>query len=257
MVTLIALKPFTHSVGTIDAGQELRTSKTFAKSLIASGLAATKEAFDSRPKARWSGETAVVIGGGASVTTSDIELVKRWRYAPGSAGRRVLVINSSFLSVPWGDALYGADYVWWKVYHPEAKKIFQGELWSQHEEARKKFGTRFIQCEQRAGLSRIPGVIHSGGNSGFQAVGLLHDWGVSKQVLLGFDMQKTNGRSHHHGDHPAPLTRASPYEVWMRHFKILAHDLKAAKVRVINASRETALKEFDRMPLAQALEFEG
>lgn len=69
-------------------------------------------------------------------------------------------------------------------------------------------------------------------------------------MLLGFDMQRTGGKSHWFGDHPAGMNVPSPYDVWRGKFTALAADLALEGVEVLNCSRETALETFRRMDLA-------
>lgn len=98
-------------------------------------------------------------------------------------------------------------------------------------------------------MSRDPAVINEGGNSGYQAMNIAYHAGARRLVLLGFDMQRTAGRSHWFGDHPGRMNVPSPYEQWVAAFRPLAADLAAAGVEVINASRATALDCFTRAEL--------
>lgn len=93
-------------------------------------------------------------------------------------------------------------------------------------------------------------MIHEGGNSGYQAINLAYHFGAARLVLLGFDMQRTGGKSHWFGDHPAGMNVPSPYDVWRGKFTALAADLALEGVEVLNCSRETALETFRRMDLA-------
>jgi len=97
------------------------------------------------------------------------------------------------------------------------------------------------------GLGRTQ--IHWGGNSGYQCINLAYLWGAARIVLLGFDMQRTGGMSHWFGDHPPGLANGSPYEQWVQRFDKLAADLRQEDVEVINATKETALKCFKRVPI--------
>jgi hypothetical protein len=115
------------------------------------------------------------------------------------------------------------------------------------------YGIRRIAGENKPGLSLNPALIHTGGNSGYQALNLVYHFGVSRVLLIGYDMQKTGNRSHWHGDHPAGLHRSSPYSEWVRRFKRLAADLKQAGVEVINCSEHTALPYFPRARLEDVL----
>jgi hypothetical protein len=103
------------------------------------------------------------------------------------------------------------------------------------------------------GLSRILGRIHTGGNSGYQAVGLAHQLGAKSIILVGFDMKMSGGKVHWHGDHPAHLGNEGPYDKWVSRFRSLATGLKQAGVKIVNASRETALDTIQRMDLQVAL----
>lgn len=100
------------------------------------------------------------------------------------------------------------------------------------------------------GLSRDPSVIHFNKNSTAQGLNLLVNWGFREIGLLGCDMQRTGGRGHFFGDHPAPLNRKrTDFADLCRLFGRIAEDARAMGVRIVNCSRETALTCFDRVPL--------
>lgn len=253
---LIALKSIADSVGSLSVGQEFEASSENGEELIRSGQACLRtEYFGQVTEGRWSGSTVVIIGGGPSIQKDDFEVVHRW-YSEGLAldyNRRVVVTNTSYQFAPWADALYGADHKWWELYWPDVQVRFAGEKWTQAYKTHKAYGVRMITCERRDGLSRLRGVIHHGGNSGYQAIGLAYEFGAKKLILVGFDMQKTFGKTHHHGDHPKPLSQSGPYSYWIPNFNKLAIDLKRAGVQVINATRVTALKCFEQRSLEEAL----
>lgn len=138
------------------------------------------------------------------------------------------------------------------MHHKTAKQEFEGELWTQDELAWVRYGINRIEGKQADGLGRD--CIHFGGNSGYQAINLAYLMGAASVVLLGYDMGKTGGQSHWHGDHPGALNQQLPINLWLSKFPALADDLKREGVRVTNATRETALECFDRQPLQQALE---
>lgn len=104
------------------------------------------------------------------------------------------------------------------------------------------------------GLSLRPGTLHGGKNSGYQAIGLASMWGATQIVLLGFDFQRTDGKSHHHGDHEGGLPNLGTMSEWVRLMIRMAADLRARGVEVINASRETAITCFERLPIEKALQ---
>ena len=100
----------------------------------------------------------------------------------------------------------------------------------------------------------LPGLghtqLHFGGNSGYQAVNLAYLFGATKIILLGFDMQRTNGEVHYFGNHPYHKAKQGPrpeiLHSWCKNFDKLAVDLNKMGVKVINATRQTALTCFPR-----------
>lgn len=246
---LVALRGIADSVGYIEPGQEFEAADDHAKHLIASGQAETREKPAGKKRAGWS--EWVVMASGPSLTAEDAELVRNWRKADGR--RRVIVVNTTFRLAPWADILYACDLSWWDVYAEEVFRTFEGQPWSQTEIACRRYNLAQVRGEVGPGLSRVQGVVRQGGNSGYQAIGLAFDQGAERIVLLGFDMQDTGGRTHWHGDHPEGLRNASPFASWIGKFGQLAVDLQREGVVVINATRQTALSCFERMPLEKAL----
>jgi hypothetical protein len=70
-------------------------------------------------------------------------------------------------------------------------------------------------------------------------------------------MQKTFDKTHHHGNHPKPMVQAGPFHNWLPNFQRLASDSKRAGLRIVNASRHTALKYFEQRSLEDALREDG
>lgn len=143
--------------------------------------------------------------------------------------------------------LYACDDNWWKRYYHEVSAEFAGELWTQDNRAAQLYGLKRMPGIGAPGLGRTQ--IHWGGNSGYQAINLAYLWGAARIVLLGYDMKRTGGKSHWFGDHPKGLSGNSPYTKWVENFDRLAADLRDEGVRVVNATRETALTCFDRLPI--------
>lgn len=146
------------------------------------------------------------------------------------------------------------DNTWWKVY---ARKIAGSfELWTTSFDASRIFKLNRIIGEGGGGLSRRPGVIRLGGNSGFQALGLALHFGAAKVVLLGYDMQAPKGRLHWHADHtgvPAHrLGNPVPEKMreWVKHFTELSNQ---SRVPIVNATRQSALKCFPKVSLEESL----
>lgn len=134
---------------------------------------------------------------------------------------------------------------------------FQGERWTQDKvwslESARRWGLRVVRSELRSGISFDPAYICQGYNSGFQALNLAVLFGCTRIVLLGFDMQKTNGKQHYNGDHPDALRRNSPFPLFCAAFADAAPQLSAAGIEVINCTRETALTCFPREHLEDVI----
>jgi hypothetical protein len=142
------------------------------------------------------------------------------------------------------------DRLWWNEYGDQIEGDF--ELWTSNKVAADLFGLNHIASEPGGGISTKPGTIRQGGNSGFQAVSLALHFGAARIVLLGFDMQMTDGRTHWHGDHRGKLGNPvrDRMKHWLTRFVQMADE---AKIPIDNATRETALTCFPRVSLQEAL----
>lgn len=173
--------------------------------------------------------TAVCIASGPSLTAEDCETVRQMALP-------TIAANTSFRRALWADAVYAMDRAWWTEYHEEVAATFHGEryCWSKMAE---KYGATVTDG--------MPGFIGFR-NSGANAVSLAITAGAREVLLLGFDCQRTGGQSHWHGDHPNKLSNARSLGEWPSIFKRLADYAKRKEVRVVNCSRQTALKCFER-----------
>ena len=194
---------------------------------------------------KWEGGTAVLIASGPSLTQEDVD------YCRGKA--HVLVVNDGYRIAPWADALYGCDPGWWD-YHFDKLTGFQGEKWTSSIQAREKYGLKWVAGDHKPGLSLSPDLIHYGSNSGYQALNLAVLFGAKTIYLLGYDMQKTGGKSHWHGNHPPKLNKSTDYRMFISRFQsVEPSSLKEAGVTVVNCSRETALYCFPRAVITEVL----
>lgn len=175
-----------------------------------------------------------IIASGPSLTAEDCERVRRFR---------TIVVNTSYRLAPWADYLYACDYWWWANNLADVRERFHGELWTQDRKAANAYRLNYVESRRLPGLGRD--CIHQGGNSGYQAVNLAYLWGARTIVLLGFDMSPDGKRTHWHEPHSSLVS--SPYETWVERFGVLADDLRNEGVRVLNASRRTALTCFERV----------
>lgn len=197
---------------------------------------------------RWAGQTVAILASGPSLASEELSLLR---------GLPVIAINDSWRKYPDAEILYACDPPWWK--HHGGVPQFLGERWSQHKgpaswpaEAA-AMGISVIRSAAQPGISTDPERIHTGSNSGFQALNLAILGGASRILLLGYDMQESGGKSHWFGDHPGTLKRTSPYAVFRKAFEDAADQIARLGVEVINCSRETSLTCFPRVALLEVL----
>lgn len=98
------------------------------------------------------------------------------------------------------------------------------------------------------------GVIGWGGNSGFHALNLAVQFGVKSIALVGYDMRCDRGL-HWHGKHVQGLNNPTSGNVerWRRVTDEAAPVLAALGVRVVNCSPISALVNYPKMTLSEAL----
>ena len=189
-----------------------------------------------------------IVASGPSLTAGQVETVR------GRA--RLIVINSSWRLAPWADLLYACDDAWWRS-DPEALS-FPGVKLTQDERTAERHRGRVARVVSQAapGLSFEDGLIHTGGNSGFQALNVAVQAGANPILLLGFDMGASpTGKKHWHADHPPGLNNPGDinFAYWRTAFESAVPDLERAGVQVWNCTPGSALDCFTKMTLDEAL----
>lgn len=216
----------------------------------------------------WLNETVVLLGGGPSLSGSQVRMV-----AAAHANRNVkcIAINDAYHLAPWADILYAADSRWyWWQQHGKASVGLSPEVvrwnWS-------RFGGEKCSIESGStvndeavhvlrnlhgnkhgvGLSTNPRALVTGRNSGFQALNLAILAGAKRIVLLGFDgCPGGDGRSHWFGEHPIP-THEAVYGYIRQSMMSAKEDIAAAGAQVLNASPGSAINAFEKVSLCDVL----
>jgi hypothetical protein len=202
----------------------------------------------------WRGECAAIIGAGPSAKTAGVEKLKDRIH--------VIAINESHKLCPWADVLYSCDADWWQLRAGEVKN-FSGIRLTLDDppQAHKVVGVNKLKIPKTNNLwvndflFDPPGVVGSGGNSGFQMINLAAQFGATGIALVAFDMGGGNG-VHWHGLHPSPLRNpdhARFYE-WRKSLDQNASKLTARGIDVVNCSPVSALTAFPKMTIEQMLE---
>lgn len=207
-----------------------------------------------RPKrfripAEWKGETAVIFGGGPSLTSDQVT-------AAVDRGWRRIATNNAYRLDTNADVLVWGDQPWyfWNrkdlARHTGAYKL----TWKYVPPTR---GFRFHVLRQgrsSAPISEDPGTV-TATNTGQGAMNVAYHFGASRIVLLGFDMGpgKKNGNVIHNWHN---LHRRSPSPT--RYQEVFAPSIRAAAawlgkrgVEVVNCTPASQLTGVEIRPLTE------
>lgn len=198
----------------------------------------------------WSGETAVCIATGPSLTSDQVEAVRR-------ANVRTIAINdaghpSRTPSATWCDIWYAADQSFWLNYRPESNALKvcaeskcnrRGELFD--------IVDLFLDLDdaERA-RAYVPGYALHGGHGGYQCLQLAMSLGATRILLLGYDCQPRGDQTNYFGRKPAHLHKDSPYKAWVQCYDKLV--LKEG-VKVINCTPGSAIKAYSFADIRECL----
>lgn len=149
---------------------------------------------------------------------------------------------------PWADVVYGCDGPWWL--NKGGLPGFKGTKLA-HDTgvcARYKDINKVEVRDHNRMLFDEPGVIGSGGNSGFQAINIAGQFGATRILLLGFDMHAADG-VHWYGRNVGK-NMGNPkdhnYVRWRDALNKQASVLRSLGIEVINGSPNSALVCFAR-----------
>lgn len=197
--------------------------------------------------AEWPGETVYIIGGGPSVKTQNLAMLR---------GRRVIVINSSYEAYPEADFLFFGDARWWLEHCGRpAMRAFEGRVVTC---ANKVSDPRLLKMRRVVpppGLAEARDSVASQRTSLQGAINLAVHLGAQRLVLLGADMcRSADGATHHHAPHkwPNPPGNAS-WDVQMSQLRLVVDPLRRRGVEVINTSPVSRLTWWPRRLLAECV----
>ena len=198
----------------------------------------------------WRDRAVAVIASGPSVRKEEVQSLRD--------RLPVLAIKENYDLAPWADAVYGCDASWWR--NKLGLPKYEGLKVSASQDLRYQFkDIKFVELEKYDDLIRleVPGVIGAGGNSGFQAVNLAAQFGATRILLLGFDMDHRVRHPHWYGRNQGP-GRTNPdhhnYDRWRRAFAQSSCTFRDAGIEVVNGSSVSMLRCFPQRGVKETLE---
>ena len=207
------------------------------------------QAFTGPTHSKQKKDVAVCIAGGPSLTKEDVWLVEQ-------SGHIIFGINNAYQITDKLTYHYACDTKWWRNHYVQTHAhTYKYSLKKDKGDEGYK-DVRQMERGHRNCLSSEWPILCTGGNSGYQVVNLAYLLGYTKIILLGYDMQNTNGRCHWHGNHqfcgstnPAKNT----FKKWREDFNKMANIIEKMDLQVINSTRKTALECFPKVPLEEVL----
>jgi hypothetical protein len=203
----------------------------------------------------WSGEACAIVAPGPSVKGLKLDRLR-------GKVRCIAIKECAVDLCPWADVAYGCDAAWWM--HRRGLPEFKGlkvawessvftsfpdvHLISIQETARSRPGDRQYIDQI---LVDVPGVVGSGRNSGFQALNLAVQFGVTQIILIGFDLHG----SHYYGRNnwfKAGNPDEYQFDRCRRAFSANAPILKSLGVDVVNASPTSTITCFRQISIERA-----
>jgi hypothetical protein len=191
---------------------------------------------------------AIVIGTGPGLLPV-ADLVREQK------GKRLLFgINNTHQDFPL-DVWIACDPAW----HSHYGKV-EGDFdkWHWDEAICNQHGYRHIPGKWLDGLSTDPSCISYGHSSGWQAINLAVHYGVSRILLVGFDMTYRKDEPRHYfdglsdegGEYPEPLRKASKFDKGMNDgllwdYRHIAKQCERGEIpSIINCTPGSAMKWF-------------
>jgi len=224
----------------------------------------------------WEGEEVWILGGGPSLTKQfniPDELVQKViqglakpsDYSPYMEklhNKHVIGINVSYLIGDWIDLIFFGDGGFFLA-HMNGLAAFPGLKCSCHPQVVGYNWVKYLAKDTKRirGISPNPKMVSWNGNSGAAAISVAANMGAKRIVLVGFDMKlnETNNQHWHnlYGRLNAPRNPRKPFQLpFNRHlqgFPQIDKDAKSRGIEIINASPDSAIKEFPKFNVKDLL----
>lgn len=197
-------------------------------------------------KGIWAGADVVVMATGPSLDPEDCEYVR------GKA--KVIVVKNAALLAPWADLLYFCDRHTFEWY-PDIILGFEG-MKATLDNFKLREQIPGLMCFHNVGTEGLcldPEGLHTGRNSGYQAINLAVHTAPRRILLLGYDMGPRNGKVHFFGNHPRQVSIDTFSRNFAPRFKTMLPQLAELGIQVINCTLGSSIDCFPIVPLREAL----
>jgi hypothetical protein len=195
----------------------------------------------------WSGLSVAIVASGPSTKKVDVERLR--------GKLPVIAIKENVELAPWADVVYGCDRAWWRNMQGLPKYDGLRITATQMEVGPTDIKLITVEATTDKILTDKPGVVGSGGNSGFQALNLAVQFGATRVLMVGFDMDDRAG-VHWYGRNSG-MGRSNPSEWNFRRWRVAFINavpvLDKLGVEVLNASQHTSLNCFPRTTVERTL----
>ena len=194
-------------------------------------------------KSKKLGDTVFVIGGGPSVLSilPDRSVLDN---------KPVIATNNAYQLFPKAIVTHFADRQWY-LWHKDQIKEFKGPVSScvlsyTHNNAEfPKLGiVSFIHGDRKGGIE-TDNVKLGGNNAGHQAINIAYYFGFKNIILIGFDMNPNDKRSHWHSAHKRATNFGNYEGTMIPGMKTIVPFQEKLGFKVWNANPEAYLKCFE------------
>jgi len=221
----------------------------------------------------WQGGDVWIIGGGPSIPIQfqiPDEIVNQVRgrtlpltayspYMKALHSKHTIGVNVAFMLGNWIDILFFGDNTFFLKYKNDLLS-FPGLKISCTPKAKALKWGKFLSKDSKhaKGISNDPKMVSWNLNSGAAAISIAANAGAKRIFLVGFDMiLDKNGNQHWHNQYKkVGVVRAVRVPPFTRHregFTQIAADAKSRGIEIINVSPDSALTQFPKVTLKEAL----
>lgn len=192
------------------------------------------------------GDTIVILAGGPSVTLKTIHHIARRRLDLNS-GISAIAVNDAVFVAWWADWLHACDARWWR-WNVQQVRNFPG-IRTTLDEMVPPAWANLLNNTGKDGFDPNPLNCRTGGNGAYQAMHMAVHAGARKLVLVGVDMDRSG---HWHQEYKG-VASCDRDVVMLPSFETLKPELDRRGIQVVNASLESKLEIWPKLPIEEAL----